>query len=160
MRSVWLWIEKRNCSELSWKFPWGLYALDCYWWLKKRINIHRKQVIRSSLQDMYPILSWVPSHSVSKLVPARRLLYCSFIHHRSCGLEDWHWHGVLLTLASRPSRRYWYSGIHISSQFGIGAFRYRNGPPYSGTGLVPASAFLLISVPHWPDAVQSGILLF
>ncbi len=34
------------------------------------------------------------------------------------------------------------------------------GVPYSGTELVPASVFLFISVPDWPDAGQSGILVF
>jgi hypothetical protein len=36
---------------------------------------------------------------------------------------------------------------HPVSQSATGAFRYRTGFPYSGIGLVPASAFLFIPVP-------------
>jgi hypothetical protein len=36
---------------------------------------------------------------------------------------------------------------HPVSQSGTGAFRYQTGSPYSGTGLVPASVFLIIPVP-------------
>ncbi len=49
---------------------------------------------------------------------------------------------------------------HPVSQFGTGAFRYRTGPPYSGTGLVPASEFLFIPVPNWLEAGQSDIPAF
>ncbi len=35
--------------------------------------------------------------------------------------------------------------------------RYRTEFPYSGTRQLPASPFLFILVPDWPDAVQSGI---
>ncbi len=54
----------------------------------------------------------------------------------------------------------WASAFrHLVSLSGAGAFLYRTGSPYPGTGLeVLASAFLLISVPDWPDAGQSGIL--
>jgi len=44
----------------------------------------------------------------------------------------------------------WASALeldHPVSQSGTGAFRYRIGSLYSGTGLVPASAFLLVQVP-------------
>ncbi len=40
------------------------------------------------------------------------------------------------------------------------AFRFRTGPPYSGTGMVPASAFLFIPVPDWLDAGQSNNTAF
>jgi hypothetical protein len=36
---------------------------------------------------------------------------------------------------------------HPASQFSTGAFRYRTGSPYSGTGLLPASAVQFIPVP-------------
>ncbi len=49
---------------------------------------------------------------------------------------------------------------HPVSQSGTGAFQYRTGSPYSGTGLVPASAFLFIPVPNWLDAGQSDIQTF
>ncbi len=38
---------------------------------------------------------------------------------------------------------------HPVSQSNTGAFQYRTGFPYSGTGLVPASEFLFIPVPDW-----------
>ncbi len=53
------------------------------------------------------------------------------------------------------------NGIKIStSQSCTGALRYPTCVPYSGTGLVLASAFLFIPVPDWPDAGQSGIPAF
>jgi hypothetical protein len=39
---------------------------------------------------------------------------------------------------------------HPVSPSGTGTFRYRTGSPYSGTGLIPASAFLFILVPDSP----------
>jgi len=61
-----------------------------------------------------------------------------------------------------PSLRHsWASAFrHPVSQSGTGAFRYRTGSPYSGTGLVPASALLFIPVPDWLDAGQSDIPAF
>jgi hypothetical protein len=42
----------------------------------------------------------------------------------------------------------WASAFrHPVSQSGIGAFWYRTGSPYTGTGLVPASVFLFITAP-------------
>ncbi len=35
---------------------------------------------------------------------------------------------------------------HLVSQSGTGSFRYRTGSPYTGTGQVPASLFLFITV--------------
>jgi hypothetical protein len=49
---------------------------------------------------------------------------------------------------------------HPISQSGTGAFRYRTGSPYSGTGLVPASLFLIIPVPDWLNAGQFNIPAF
>ncbi len=46
------------------------------------------------------------------------------------------------------------------SQSETGAFRYQTGIPYTGTELVPASAFLFIPVPNWLDAGQSDITAF
>jgi hypothetical protein len=46
---------------------------------------------------------------------------------------------------------------HPVSQSGTGAFQYRTGSSYPGTGLVPASAFLFIRVPDWLDTGQSDI---
>jgi hypothetical protein len=49
---------------------------------------------------------------------------------------------------------------HPVSQSNTGAFRFQTESPYSGTGLVPASAFLFISVPDCLDAGQSDIPAF
>jgi hypothetical protein len=44
-----------------------------------------------------------------------------------------------------PELAFW----HPASQSGTGAFQYRTGFPYTGTGLLPASAFSFILVPNW-----------
>ncbi len=47
---------------------------------------------------------------------------------------------------------------HLVSQSGSGAFQYRTGSPYSGTGLLPASAFMFILILTGCQAVRhSGL---
>jgi hypothetical protein len=47
--------------------------------------------------------------------------------------------------------------LHPTSHSGTGASWFWTGSPFSGTGLVPAPALVLIPVPDRPDAGQSGI---
>ncbi len=60
-----------------------------------------------------------------------------------------------------PCRQHRHSGILylslVPEHSGTGAFRDWTGSPYSGTGLVPALAFLFIPVPECMGAGQSDI---
>ncbi len=73
--------------------------------------------------------------------------YC-LCHKNNCNYHSW-------ASASRPmlpALAFW----HPVSQSSTGAFRYRTGSSYPGTGVVPAMAFLFIPGPDWVDG-QSGI---
>jgi hypothetical protein len=54
-----------------------------------------------------------------------------------------------LCIAGHRHRGRWRRRRHPVSQSSTGEFRHRTGSPYSGTGLVPASAFC--SFRHWTD---------
>jgi hypothetical protein len=53
-------------------------------------------------------------------------------------------------------RTFWHSSSAFqisSSQYSTEAARHRNGSPYAGTGLVPASTLLFIPVSECPDSL-------
>ncbi len=76
----------------------------------------------------------------------------SLLKSSECFLHSW-------ASASRSIRQHRHSGIcylrPVLEQSGTWL-----DPPYSGTWLIPASAFLFIPVLDWPDAEQSDIPAF
>jgi hypothetical protein len=79
---------------------------------------------------------------------ALRLQNCTCRLSKKPGSPEW-----------RLCRRHSWASASFSQSSTI-SFRYRTGFPYSGIGLVQASAFLFVPVLNWPDAGQSGVVLF